>query len=42
MVIHIKILNCEFCINVKTDVRFLNSYKWAEAIFMSSAHIYII
>ena len=23
----------KFCVNVKTDIRFVNSYKWAEPIF---------
>jgi len=23
----------KFCVNVKTDIRFMNSYKWAEPIF---------
>jgi hypothetical protein len=23
----------KFCVNVKTDIRFVNSYKWAELLF---------
>ena len=32
----------KFCVNSKSDIRYVNSFKWAEPIFLGSALVCII